>query len=213
MAADRIHLVRHGEVHNPDGVLYGRLPNFGLSDRGVKMARIAAETIQKSGRPVTALFASPLQRTRESARPFSEFFSLEAVLEERIIEPYNIFEGRVVIGTSILIKPHLWFHLRNPSRPSWGEPYEQIVARVEAAVLDAFKSVQSGDVVMVSHQLPIWMLHSKVAGRKLPHNPNQRRCALSSITSFELHEGKLIEVGYEDPAFELRKNAIDVGAV
>lgn len=213
MAADRIHLVRHGEVHNPDGVLYGRLPNFGLSERGAKMARIAAETIQKSGRPVTALFASPLQRTRESARPFSELFTLEAVLEERIIEPFNIFEGRVVSGTNIFIKPHLWFHLRNPSKPSWGEPYAEIVARVEAAVVDAFNSVQSGDVVMVSHQLPIWMLHSKVAGRKLPHNPNQRRCALSSITSFEMHEGKLVEVGYQDPAFELRKNAIDVGAV
>ncbi|MEN9716005.1 MAG: hypothetical protein RJA35_1472 [Actinomycetota bacterium] len=213
MAADRIHLVRHGEVHNPDGVLYGRLPNFGLSDLGHKMALAAAEEIKQQGRPISALYCSPLQRTRESARPFNKLFSLDSLTDERFIEPTNVFEGQVLSARHILTKPHWWPHFRNPNRPSWGEPYQHIVQRMMAGVLEAAESVQSGDVVIVSHQLPIWMLHSHVVGAKLAHNPTQRRCTLSSITSFEIVDGKLIEVDYREPAKSLQRGAIDVGAV
>ena len=213
MSADRIHFVRHGEVHNPGGVLYGRLPNFGLSDLGHKMAKTAAEAIHSDGRPVTALFASPLQRTRESARPFTALFGIDAVVDERLIEPFNIFEGKVVSAGRVLLQPKVWFHLRNPMQPTWGEPYAQIVERMTAVANHAFDSVASGDVVLVSHQLPIWMLHSAATGRSLPHNPRARRCALSSITSFERRDGQLVEVDYRDPAAKLRERAIDVGAV
>ena len=213
MAADRIHLVRHGEVHNPQGVLYGRLPNFGLSKLGHKMAQQAALEIQNSGRKVAALYCSPLQRTRESAQPFQELFGLTPVIDDRLIEPHNIFEGKVISGGRILLKPHLWFHLRNPSKPSWGEPYQQIASRMTEAIFAAADSVESGDLVIVSHQLPIWMVHSWASEQPLPHNPTQRRCALSSITSFEIQDGKLVEVDYKDPAALLRAQAKDVGAV
>ena len=213
MVADRIHLVRHGEVHNPQGVLYGRLPNFGLSDLGQEMAAKAAQELQNMNRTVSALYSSPLQRTRESAKPISQAFGLTAIIDERLIEPYNIFEGKVISGGKILLKPHLWFHLRNPSKPTWGEPYHQIAGRMREAIIDAANSVAGGDVVVVSHQLPIWMVHSLAAGSKLPHNPTQRRCALSSITSFELQGDRLVEVDYRDPSAELRKQAKDVGAV
>jgi broad specificity phosphatase PhoE len=213
MVADRIHLVRHGEVHNPKGVLYGRLPNFGLSKLGHQMAAKAAHELPESDRKISALFSSPLQRTRESAEPISQAFKLEPSIDDRFIEPHNIFEGRVISGGRILLKPHLWFHLRNPSQPTWGEPYQQIVDRMVEGIIDAANSVESGDLVIVSHQLPIWMVHSSAAGIKLPHNPTQRRCALSSITSFEIQDGKLVEVGYADPAHSLRQQAKDVGAV
>ena len=213
MVADRIHLVRHGEVHNPEGVLYGRLPNFGLSDLGHKMAAEAAKELQNSGRKITALYCSPLQRTRESSNPIAKTFGLTAIIDERFIEPHNIFEGKVIRGARILLKPHLWFHLRNPSQPSWGEPYEQIVARMTEGILEAAAQVEGGDLVIVSHQLPIWMVHSMAVRAKHPHNPTQRRCALSSITSFEIKEGKLVEVDYRDPAEKLRESAKDVGAV
>lgn len=213
MVADRIHLVRHGEVHNPQGVLYGRLPNFGLSDLGHKMAAEAANELQKSGRKMGALYCSPLQRTRESANPVAKAFGLTAIIDDRFIEPHNIFEGKVISGGRILLKPHLWFHLRNPSQPSWGEPYEQIVSRMREGILEAASQVTGGDLVIVSHQLPIWMVHSLAQGIKLPHNPTQRRCALSSITSFEIKNGELVEVEYRDPAADLRKAAKDVGAV
>lgn len=209
MPADRLHLVRHGEVHNPEHVLYGRLPNYRLSDAGRGMARAAAEHLRGEGRPVRALYASPLQRTRESAEPFTALFGLEPVIDERVIEPTNVFEGRRM--SRALRNPLNWWHLRAPSRPSWGEPYAQVVARMDAAMRDAWDATAEGDVVIVSHQLPIWITHLHVAGEPLRHDPRKRRCALSSVTSFERDGDRWREVAYAEPA--QTAGAIDVGAV
>lgn len=213
MPADRIHLVRHGEVHNPEGVLYGRLENFGLSELGHRMASSAADYLASTDRKMTALFVSPLQRTRESAKPIQEKFGLHQIVDERLIEPYNIFEGRNIKGGRLLVRPHLWLHLRNPRTPSWGEPFTSIAERMTQMMNEAFDSVASGDVILVSHQLPIWMAHSIAAGKPLAHNPARRRCSLSSVTSFERRSGKLVEVDYREPAQKLSQNAIDEGAV
>jgi len=213
MPADRIHLVRHGEVHNPEGVLYGRLPNFGLSDLGHKMALAAAEDLKAQGRRIAAIYCSPLQRTRESARPISKIFGLDPIADERFIEPTNVFEGTRLSASRLAVRPHLWRHFRNPNRPSWGEPYRDVASRMLEAMREANDSVASGDVVVVSHQMPIWMVHSAVAKRNFAHNPTQRRCTLSSITSFELRDGEWVEVDYREPAKGLQHSAIDVGAV
>ena len=210
MPADRLHLVRHGEVYNPTRVLYGRLPGYGLSDAGRGMARAAAEHVRSLERPVTALVASPLQRTRESAEPFTEIFGLEPVIDDRVIEPTNVFEGKRM--KRALVNPLNWRHLVRPSVPSWGEPYERIASRMLQGMDAAWHSVDRGDAVVVSHQAPIWIAHLKIAGEKLAHDPRSRRCALSSVTSFERDEsGRWIEVAYAEPATTV--GAIDVGAV
>ncbi len=202
--------MRHGEVHNPARVLYGRLPGFGLSVDGRRMARQAAEYIQSLERPVGSLVCSPLQRTRESSEPFTELFGLEPQIDERVIEPTNVFEGRRM--KRALANPVNWRHLRAPDLPSWGEPYLQVVARMDAAMRDAWDATESGDAVIVSHQLPIWVTHLAVTGALMRHNPTQRRCALSSITSFTLAEdGTWSEVAYVEPA--TLSGAVDVGAV
>lgn len=212
--ADQIHLVRHGEVHNPDGVLYGRLPGFGLSERGRRMAVAAADELVGAGRPVARLIASPLQRAQESAQPIAEAFSLTIDADERIIEPTNRFEGLTFeFGPAVIRKPTSWPWVLNPFKPSWGEAYKSIAARMRAAMAEAHDSVESGDVVFVSHQLPIWMVHRSVAGTSLWHDPRKRRCTLSSITSFELSDGVFVEVGYREPARELLADSIDQGAV
>ena len=79
--AARLHLVRHGEVHNPRRVLYGRLPGFGLSVDGRRMARQAAEYVHGLERPVGALVVSPLQRTLESAEPFEEILGIDPYID------------------------------------------------------------------------------------------------------------------------------------
>lgn len=184
MVASQVHLVRHGEVFNPDGILYGRLPGFGLSKLGHRMAQAAADDLLGRDRPVAALRISPLQRTRESALPIAAAFGMDPVVDERIIEPTNRFEGtRMKLAVR---KPAYWPYLVNPLRPSWGEAYTSIERRMLEAVHEAFESVDSGDVVLVSHQLPIWVTHLSVAGERYPHDPRKRRCALSSITTFEL---------------------------
>ncbi len=209
MPADRLHLVRHGEVHNPRRVLYGRLPHYRLSADGRRMARQAAEYVHELERPIGVLVCSPLQRTRESADPFAEMFGIEPLADERVIEPTNVFEGRRM--RRALLNPLNWWHLRAPSRPSWGEPYAQVVDRMDAAMRDAWERTATGDVVVVSHQLPIWITHLAVVGKPLKHDPRHRRCALSSVTSFELHDGQWHEVAYAEPA--TTEGALDVGAV
>lgn len=209
MPADRLHLVRHGEVHNPTRVLYGRLPNFRLSTDGRTMTRQAAEYVRSLERPVTALLASPLQRARESAEPFTEVFGIEPVITEDVIEPTNVFEGRRM--KRALLNPLNWHHLARPEVPSWGEPYAQVVARMRRAMDAAWDAVPTGDVVIVSHQLPIWVTHLDVAGESLRHDPRNRRCALSSVTSFEGGPGSWREVAYAEPA--ATAGSIDVGAV
>lgn len=171
------------------------------------MARAAAEHIAGLGRSVSALRSSPLQRTQESAEPFTAIFGLEPVIDERVIEPTNVFEGRRM--SRALRDPRNWWHLRRPSVPSWGEPYVEIAARVEEAMNSAWHETDSGDIVIVSHQAPIWITHLHVAGLTLQHDPRTRRCALSSVTSFERVGDVWREVGYAEPAAA----GIDLGAV
>lgn len=213
-------------MFNPDGILYGRLSGFGLSKLGHRMAQAAADELVARNRPVVAVASSSLQRARESAAPIAAAFGLEPVIEDRVIEPRNRFEGTVAARSMRL--PVNWPWLVNPWRPSWGEPYARIAERMRAAVNEAFDALEADagrthaggtdaaeprDAVIVSHQLPIWVLHLSLAGERFLHDPRKRRCALSSITTFERHDGELVEVGYTEPARSLQENATDVGAV
>ncbi len=217
MPANRLHFVRHGEVFNPEGVLYERIPGFQLSELGHQMAQAAAKQLAVEDRQISRLIASPLQRAQESAAPISKEFGLEIEHEPRVIEPWNKFAGYRMGGRALIKKPSLALHLYNPQKPSWGEPYREIAQRMTEAALSAWSSVDSGDVVFVSHQLPIWMLYRSSQGLALPHDPKNRRCSLSSITSFEVVDGKLVEVGYREPGLDLATKlnsfAKDGGAV
>jgi broad specificity phosphatase PhoE len=208
--ADLIHLVRHGEVHNPTGVLYGRIAGFHLSELGHRMAAVAAQSMD--GRRITRLVASPLQRTQESAAPWSQYFGLRVESDDRLIEPPNLFEG-VNIRRELRRKPWLVARLRNPRLPSWGEPFTSIRDRMLAAIGDIHDTTDGGEAVVVSHQLPIWMVARTVQGKPLATDPRRRRCSLSSITTIRLDGDRFIEVDYREPAKDLLAESIDLGAV
>jgi broad specificity phosphatase PhoE len=210
--ASLIHLVRHGEVYNPEGILYGRIPGYHLSELGRSMAVAAATSMDRH--PITALYASPLQRAQESAQPWAERFRLPITTDDRLIEPFNKFEGkRFEFGAAVLLHPRSWPWVLNPLKPSWGEAYDSVAGRMLAAIDDAHAAADGGEVVMVSHQLPIVMVQRSVSGKKLYHDPRKRRCRLSSITTLEKRDGRFVEVGYQDPAAELLARSIDLGAV
>jgi broad specificity phosphatase PhoE len=210
VTARALHLVRHGEVHNPAGVVYERLPEFRLSERGRAMAAATAEWLRE--KPVSRLIASPLLRTQQSAQPIADAFGLTIEPDERVIEAGNRLAGRRV-GRELLRHPADWPLFVNPLRPSWGEAFTEIRDRMRTAVLEALLAGDPDhDVVIVSHQLPIWMVHRSVEGAPLPHDPRRRRCALSSVTSFAVQDGRVVETGYEDPAGALLVGAIDQGA-
>jgi broad specificity phosphatase PhoE len=194
-----VHLVRHGEVANPGGVLYGRIPDFHLSEDGQVMAKAAADFM--AGRDVTVLRSSPLERARETAEPIAAQLGLPIEVDERLIEPWNHFEGLTVgVGDGSLRAPSHWIYLRNPFRPSWGEPYKDVAARVLAAVADAAAAARGHEAVCVSHQLPIWVSRRSVEGRRLWHDPRRRQCALGSVTSFTYAGDKLVSVSYAEPS-------------
>jgi broad specificity phosphatase PhoE len=203
MPASRLHFVRHGEVFNPKGLLYERLDGFPLSDRGHQMTAAAAEELKSMGLNPKRLLVSPLERTRQSAAPVAKEFGLELEIEERIIEPWNKLKGYPMGAKALVANPGLAIHLYNPGRPSWGEPYREIADRMTEAALDAWENTSEGDVVFVSHQLPIWMTYRSAMGLRLPHNPQSRRCSLSSITSFEVDSGRLLPVDYREPGMRL----------
>ena len=209
--ADYVHLVRHGEVNNPDRILYGRLDGFGLTARGHQMAERAAVLLRN--RPIAKIVSSPLQRTQETAAPLAQATGIGVELDERVIEGSNHFQGSGVSASSLLRTPNLWPLLRNPLKPSWAEPYRQIASRMMSALNDAYSSVDTGDVVIVTHQLPIWMAHRSIAGVPLPHLPTSRRCTLGSVTTFHKIAGAWREYSYEEPSKDLLVDAVDLGAV
>jgi broad specificity phosphatase PhoE len=194
-----VHLLRHGEVYNPHGVLYGRIPGFHLSEAGRLMAKAAADYL--AGRDVTVLKSSPLERAVETAEPISAELGLPIQIDDRLIEPWNYFEGmRFAVGDGALRQPKHWVALRNPFRPSWGEPYEEVAARVMAAATDAAREAAGAEAVCVSHQMPIWITRRAVEGRRLWHDPRRRECALGSVTSLMFAGDKVIGVHYAEPS-------------
>lgn len=206
-----VHLLRHGEVDNPEGILYGRLPGYHLSADGRLMAKAVARAL--AGADVTAIFSSPLERARETAEPLAETFDLPVTIDDKLIEGANYFEGMTFgVGDGSLRRPRHWWHLRNPLRPSWGEPYEQIVARMSAAMHAARLAARGHEAVCVSHQLPIWVTRRAAEGRPLWHNPSKRQCALASVTSFTYIGDRIVKITYSEPAAGLIKGPTVPGA-
>jgi broad specificity phosphatase PhoE len=194
-----VHLLRHGEVHNPTGVLYGRLPGFRLSDTGRDQADVVAKALADAD--VAAVLASPLQRAQETAAPVATLHGLEVLTDDRLIEAGNSFEGRRFgVGDGAWRDLRHWWRLRDPFTPSWGEPYREIAERMLGAVHHARELAVGREAVCVSHQLPIWTLRRFLAGQHLWHDPRRRQCALASLTSLVFDGAALVQLRYTEPA-------------
>jgi broad specificity phosphatase PhoE len=203
-----VHLVRHGEVENPTGILYGRLPDFHLSEMGRKMAERVAEWL--AGHDVTYLVSSPLERAQETMQPIAARFDLEVHLDDRLLEATNHFEGFTFgAGAGSMRHPRHWRYLWNPFRPSWGEAYTEQMTRVMAAVAAARDAARGHEAVCVTHQLPIWVTRCHVEGRRLWHDPRKRQCSLASITSLTFADDAIVSLGYAEPARDLVPSAPD----
>lgn len=197
-----VHVLRHGEVYNPEGILYGRAPGFHLSDRGRAMAERVAE--RTATFDITHVVASPLERAQETAAPIATAHGVEIVTDPRVIESSNIFEGKPFsVGDGVLRRPGAWKHLWNPFKPSWGEPYAEVAARMWAAVEDARTAASGHEAVIVSHQLPIWICRLHAEKRRFIHDPRRRQCTLCSLTSFTFSDDVLVSVGYAEPAGDM----------
>ena len=198
-----VHLARHGEVENPQKILYGRQPGWRLSTRGQKMAEALGEWSKSID--LGALHVSPLQRAQETAAPIARAHGIEITTDERLIEAGNIFEGKSFEpGSGILKHPTAWRHLYNPWKPSWGEPYDEQINRMFAGIFAAHKAANGKDAIIVSHQLPIWITRSAIESRSMLHDPRKRECTLASVTSIHFDdEGVISGLSYSEPAGHL----------
>jgi broad specificity phosphatase PhoE len=175
------------------------------------MADVAAASL--ADHRITALYASPLQRAQESAQPWSQRYALPIITEDRIVEPANWFEGSRFRFPHVLGNPRAWPQLINPLKPSWGEAFLSVESRMLEAIDEAWAAADGGEIVMVSHQMPIVMVARSVKKVRLAHDPRRRRCTLSSITTLARKGDEFVEVDYQEPAGELLGASIDLGAV
>ena len=196
-----VHLVRHGEVDNPAGLLYGRLPDYHLSELDREMAERVTEHLRE--RDVVQLRSSPLERAQETAAPLAEALDLPVVIDARVIEAGNYLEGLRLSFDGALRHPRNWLYFRNPFKPSWGEAYTEILARMGPAMRDAANAALGHEAVIVTHQLPIWIARSNAEGRRMVHDPRKRTCTLGSVTSFTYIDAHVTSVSYAEPAGEL----------
>lgn len=199
-----VHLMRHGEVHNPDKVLYGRLAGYHLSALGREMADLVARHLEPND--ITYVVASPLERAQETAEPIAQSHGVAIVTDERVIESENWFEGRQTT-TKDLFALRNWPKFLNPFKPSWGEPYETIATRMIAAIDDARTAAYGHEAVIVSHQLPVWTVRCKLEGIHLWHDPRKRQCTLASLTSLLFIGTELTSITYSEPAASLLAHA------
>ena len=197
-----VHLVRHGEVFNPEKLLYGRLPGYRLSHLGEQMAERVGDVMSK--RDVTHIVASPLERAQQTATPLAQRLNQRIHTDDDLIEADNVFEGkRVSVGDGVLKQPSAWRHLYNPFRPSWGEPYVEVAARMRLAVIKARDAARGHEAVLVSHQLPIWIARLDAERRRFVHDPRSRQCALASVTSLTFDDNELTIITYTEPCADL----------
>jgi broad specificity phosphatase PhoE len=207
-----VHLVRHGEVFNPEKVLYGRLPGYHLSELGEQMAQRVGEHL--STRDLTHLVASPLQRAQQTAGPLAALSGLQIHADDNLLEATNVFEGkRISVGDGVLKQPSAWRHLYNPFKPSWGEPYVDVAARMRIAIASARDAARGHEAALISHQLPIWIARLDAEQRRFVHDPRSRQCALASITSITFEDDAISVISYSEPCADLvSKSNKGVGA-
>ena len=198
-----VHVIRHGEVENPAKILYGRQPGWKLSQRGQEMAMVLGDWSKSFD--LGALHVSPLQRAQETALPIAAAHKMAITTDEGLIEAANVFEGKAFgVGDGVLRHPAAWRHLWNPWKPSWGEPYEEQITRMLAAIFAAREKANGKDAMCISHQLPIWILRSAIENRRLLHDPRKRECSLASVTSIHFdHDGLISGLTYSEPARHL----------
>jgi broad specificity phosphatase PhoE len=192
-----IHLVRHGRVENPKGIIYGRLPGYHLSELGLDQARASAARLAE--RDVGAIWASPLERAQETAAVIAASVGLEVVTDDRLTESANTLEGatRTVLG--LLRNPLRWWHFRNPLKPSWGESFSDVRARMLAAVNGAVSAAGGREVVIVSHQTPVLVARFTLGGRRVPPWVGLVPCETGSITTVTLDGGRVVSTSYFSP--------------
>lgn len=163
--ATTIYLVRHGEVHNPENLIYGRIPGYRLNENGRKQAELLGKFL--STKTIQAIYASPLQRANETAHILSSFLPPA---------PFSHDERLIEVGSPLQGKPTAIFETISPIKFNFyldeyiqqgGESIETIWKRMSTALTDIQQKHEGQEVVAVSHGDPIMITRAFHRGEPL----------------------------------------------
>lgn len=194
----KVHFVRHGEVDNPSGRLYGRQRGFKLTERGEQHAINVAKSLHNND--ITGVYASPLKRAQQTAYPIAQDFGLDIVTSPLLIEAGSYLENELLTPKGILTTPRIWKHLGSLRTPSWGEHYTKMVERMLAIAHQAVWENRGHEAVCVCHQCVIWVLRLFAEEKSLGHHPGKRMCSLGSITTLVFDGDIIIDIEYQEPS-------------
>jgi broad specificity phosphatase PhoE len=179
-----IHFIRHGEVHNPDDILYGRLPDFRLSERGEEQAKAAA--LYMKDKPIAAIYASPMLRAQQTARIIAQPHNLDVITNELINEIHSPYQGR----------PHSFlesidWNLYENLETGYEGP-DDIVARIHQFTREVQQAHPTEQVIAVTHGDIV--LHAQLWARQLPYDHTTRRSiqpypATASVSTLIFEDG------------------------
>jgi broad specificity phosphatase PhoE len=177
-----IYLVRHGEVQNPDRVVYGRLPGFGLSDNGRRQAHTLGK--QLSSRKVHAIYTSPLERARETAQIVSSYHhGVPVTPDELLLEVHSPqFEGKSFDDAEKI----QWDFYTEEFFSLGQERVETIWKRIDTALKTIVRKHKGKEVVVVSHADPIMIAISQFQGLPLRASEIDRAHYVPTANGFTL---------------------------
>ncbi len=157
-----VYLVRHGDVHNPDQIMYERLPGFKLSELGKKQANALGKFL--SDKKITTIYASPLDRTRETAEIIASYHnSVPIAHDERLLEVSTSARGKKVVD---LAAEH-WNFYTPKYLKNGGERLRDIWKRMNEFIKQAVAKHEGEEIVIVSHGDPVMVAYTKHSGKRL----------------------------------------------
>ncbi|MDX2343832.1 MAG: histidine phosphatase family protein [Acidimicrobiia bacterium] len=182
----RIHLIRHGEVHNPKHVVYADLPGFALSEHGREQA--AATAARLADLDLDALVSSPLDRAVATAFAISEQNGRSVSTDQRLTE-WKLgqrWAGVVWEELAEVFPGELAAYLEDPlDLPFSPESLDTMAKRMAAVVCDWVQMTGGGEVAFVSHQDPIHAVSRLLTGIGFDdyHDGKPEHCSVLTLAA------------------------------
>ncbi len=157
-----IYLVRHGDVHNPDGVFYERLPGFYLSELGITQAHTLGKFL--SDKKISAIYASPLERTNQTADIIASYqHGLNVIHDKRLLEVSSVKRGQKQAD----LAAERWNFYKPKYTKLGGEKLSDIWKRINSFFKEAVQKHKGQAIVVVSHGDPVMISMVKHKGKRL----------------------------------------------
>jgi broad specificity phosphatase PhoE len=196
-ASTRLHLVRHCDVRNPEGVLYGHLPDFPLSEKGVRQAHALGRYFASS--MARQIYSSPLERARQTAEIIASYLPVPITYTDDLIETRFGLYLQGVPPKQVPWRRPLWLiHMVWPGLLGNDESVAALAARVRRPLLRLLADHPGEGGICVSHGDPIqgfW-----VAAQRRPRYALHRlQCAKGGLLQLDYEGEELNHLAYLSP--------------